>query len=947
MKRLEIDLLGAFSVRLDGERVNSFGADSARALLAYLAMHPGSPVDRETLANLLWSEQPTQEGLRNLRQALLRLRRALQEDEEDSAAHLHVTRAALQLTLQPADRIDISEFTCRVEAAQSCDFSQPILLQDGVLMPVGDRQTVADRQTVGISSLETAARLYRGDFLEGFHFESEPFEEWSARERENLRCRAMDIFQQLALIYEQTGNLARTRYFAQRQITLEPWREEAHSQIMRSLAADGQRSAALAQYEQCRKVLLAEFGIQPNPETRNLYLTILHGQVRTRPPQPALALPVQALPAPVSSFIGREQELHSILDLLAQPNCRLLTLIGLGGVGKSRLAWQVAAQIDPADYPGGVSIVSLEGLDTPEQIASAISRACGLWLNDVSNLQQQLLQSLRDQKMLLVIDHFDRLITTNAPALLHQILEQAPGVKLLVTSREPVRLRMEWLFEVHGFPCTAPGDEQSSAGSPVARLFEQTARQVQPGFRLTDANLPDVLRVGCLVDGLPLGIEMAAAWSNQFSPQQIADEIEKNLDFLSIDRRDLPDRQRSMRAAFDYSWGLLQPDEQQALRKLAVFHGSFYPPAVQAVTGISAQLLHNLITRSLIHSGPSGSLSIAAVLRPYLREKLESGAEEARQTRLAHARYYGELLADQGALLKGGQQETALTVLTTELDNIRAALRWIVANPAVALPPLAAMEGLFLLFYMRSWFKEGQALFGALAESLKKQNGVAEPPLSLACRGRAYTCQGWFSYLMGDLVQANQQFNLGITDLRQVEPGIALAYSLSYYSVTLLDAGNYAAAGALCQEALAISQSLDDHYSAAICLDILGRRAILTNELNLARHYCLQSLAESEAARDPWSTAFSLQYLGEIGLAKGNYAQARKYLDQSLSIRQSTGDLRGAGLTLTALADVAAQRGDLAGARLTYQRALDLFKQIGYYPGVVQALAALDELPAD
>ena len=387
MEQLSISLLGAFRVTRDGEPITDFEADSARALLAYLAMHAGTAFPRTALAALLWPDQPEADALHALRQALNRLRRAIGDQEADPP-FLTITRTTVQFNPGSRYWLDVAAFSDLISA---CKHHPHRRLE--ACRPCRRR-------------LAQAADLYRGDLLAGFFWNSTPFEEWLLLERESLHRQAIDALYHLAACHEQREEWDAVLHYARKQIELEPWREEAHRQLMRALALSGQRSAALAQYQTCRRILAAELGVAPTAATEALCAQI-EAETLAPHPQPPHNLPTQLTP-----FIGREAELEQIAERLNHPDCRLVTLVGLGGVGKTRLALQIARECQNT-FPHGVCFVPLTATHSADTLATALAQRLGIHTHSGERLTPQLVNYLKGKDLLLVLDNLEHLTSGN------------------------------------------------------------------------------------------------------------------------------------------------------------------------------------------------------------------------------------------------------------------------------------------------------------------------------------------------------------------------------------------------------------------------------------------------------------------------------------------------------------------------------------------------------
>ncbi|UCC75796.1 MAG: GNAT family N-acetyltransferase, partial [Anaerolineales bacterium] len=619
MADLSLSLLGRFHVTLHGEAVTGFESSKVRALLAYLAVEAHRPHRRDSLAALLWPDWPDRAARSNLRNALANLRKAI-GDRHATPPFLHITRETMQFNTASDYWCDVTVFANLV-AAQGSD-------------------------PAAIEQLEAGLALYGGSLLEGFFLKGCPvFDDWSLLVRERLQRQALAALHRLAAYYEQRGQYEQACEYARRQLELEPWQEEAHQQVMRLLALSGRRGAALAHYETCRRLLNEELGVEPAAETTKLYQAIKEGRelpAQERLPAPApppAAVVKHNLPLQLTPFVGRKAVLAQIADRLQDPECRLLTLVGPSGSGKTRLALEAAAaRLD--DFQHGVYFVSLAPLESIEGIVPAVAMALGLpfYAQPAGRPQpqprQQLLDYLHHKTMLLIMDNFEHLL--EGLDLLLEVLKTAPQVKILVTSQATLNLQGEQVFPVPGMdlpewevPEDAGATLDDAAQYSAVELFRQSARRAQPGFALSDDNVADVIRICHLVQGMPLGILLAAAWVGVLTPVEIASEIGQSLDFLEAQLRDLPQRQRSMRAVFDHSWRLLSEREREVFQRLSVFRGGFTRQAARQVAGASLRQLRALVEKSLLQRDPQGRYGVHDLLRQYAAQRLAEVDGEA------------------------------------------------------------------------------------------------------------------------------------------------------------------------------------------------------------------------------------------------------------------------------------------------------------------------------
>ena len=806
MAQLSIDVLGSLQVSTADTPITTLESARVRALLVYLAVEADRPHRRETLVGLLWPEYPEDAARHNLRQALFNLRLML-GDRTASPPYLLITRDAIQFNRQSDYSLDLDKFN---DYFNTCEENLPQCKEDC---------------SIHASRLEEMVKLYRGEFLQQFFLEdSTEFEEWAVMQRENLHQRVLEAHNYLANYYELHGDFKNGQRHALRQLELDPWREEAHRQLMRVLALDGQRSAAIVQYETCRRVLAEELDVEPSAETRELYDQIRLGTISPKTGQVTQdsSTPVHNFPVQLTPFVGREVELAALGQLIANQECRCITLVGPGGMGKTRLAIQVAEK-HLNEFSNGGAFVALASVGSIDGVISAIANAIKFTFFGPSDPKEYLIGNLQEKQMLLVLDNLEQLLLENPldgniTELLIEILKQAPGIKLLVTSREALNLQEEWLFEVQGLAFPEIAQMGGYDGFDAVTLFAQRARHAFPRFGLNEENRMEVARICRLVEGMPLAIELAATWMRTLTPAEIAVEIESSLDFLSTTMRDLPERHRSMRVVFDRSWQMLSPEEQQVLRILSVFRGGFQRQAAEQVAGATLSILSTLVNRTLLRRAAAGRYELHELVRQYAEAQL---ASDPQVNKMAHERHYAFYLALAEAAeheLKGRNQLEWLGRLEQEHDNLRAALVWalksddFVCGDGELVLRLAAALRWF--WRMRGHFHEGRDWFKAALQ--------CSPDSRTAARASALLGVSLLENAIGDLAAARSPAEESLSIFRELDDQDCLAEVLITAGFTKLWQGDLESAQAWTREALDIYRKIGDPWGIAHALYRLG-----------------------------------------------------------------------------------------------------------------------------
>jgi predicted ATPase/DNA-binding SARP family transcriptional activator len=882
MARVALALLGPVQVSIDGATVKSFPYDKVIALLAFLVVEAGRPQRREALAALLWPEDDSAAARHSLSQALFRLRGLLADSADQPLVSL--TRHTVQLSVAAehwADVIAFGDLLARRARHQH---------------PVGQLCSEC------VDGLRQAVELYRGDFLEQLSLpDAVDFDEWVLPRRAAFRHQVLNALDELVDYHDRRDELREAASCARRQIALEPYREESQRRLMSLLARSGERSAALLHYERYRQLLREELGVEPDAATASLFQRIRdsgEGLLAA----PGTVSPLQRryrLPVPLTPFIGRRTEIARLTEHLFDTKARLTTLIGPGGIGKTRLALQAAATASET-FADGACFVPLAGVPNGHRLAPAIADALALQLRGSGSPREQLLDFLRDRELLLVLDNFEQIL--DEAVLVSRLLDRAQRLQVVVTSRERLHLQAESVFDVEGLDVPPGGETENLERYGAVELFIQSARRVRSSFNPYPAELQAVGQICRLVQGMPLAIELAAAWVPVLSCVEIADELTSGLDLLTSEYRDLPERHRSIRRVFDRSWQMLNAFDQDVFKRLAVFHGGFRRDAAERVVGWALPSLTTLVSKSLLSRNALGRYEIHALLRQYAAEQLELTPDLAVDARDQHAAYYLSLLAQSAEPLQGGQQVTVLASLNAEVDNIRAAWRWASKRGNVS-AIAAASRGLSLLGELTGRYAETEAAFVEAVRGVESAavSGPAEERVRALTLARLLAFQGGNTYRLGGFETA----------------------------ISLLD------------RAIERLRGLDSPRDLGLALNLRAVGAHLRQDDVAEQSYLAKSIDLLTCAGERWGLAYSLNDLGLVRHRLGDAPEAKRLCQQSLELFADMGDRRGMAFALHNLGLIAFGRNDLATARRYLSECLAVWRSLDYHWGVAGALYQL------
>jgi predicted ATPase len=643
-----------------------------------------------------------------------------------------------------------------------------------------------------------------------------------------------------------------------------------------------------------------------------------------------------APPEYATPFVGREQELAQLISWLRGPSGRLITLTGPGGIGKSRLAVEVVSRVSRG-FTDGVWFVPLAGIDSIAHIALAIARALDFAFRGPKDPEEQLLDYLREKDLLLVLDSFEHLL--EGIDLLERIVTTAQRVRLLVTSRERLKLPGEHRLDLGGV--AVPGEGLGVPASCASvELFTALAKRSQPGFVLSEDDVPSVVRICTSVGGIPLAIEMAGAWVGTLSCAAIAEAVERNVDLLGGSRSDLPERHRTPRAVFDHSWSLLHHSEQRAFARMSVFRGGFAREAGMRVAGASQALLSALADKSLLRKDATGRYHVHELLRQYADEALRASTHSLCEVADLHAEYYTSLMEHRAAEMRRGDT-AALTLIEGEIDNVRLACCRILERRRPG--DIERMLGSLRPYYdAQCLFAEGEELSRRSAEALAPDPGA--PADSRRTYAVALANRAGFLNRLGRGKEAVPPAREALVLLRDLGADRDAAFAANVLGIAYADVGDHASAERAFGEALALFEETDNLRGIGNVLGHLSQIAHENGEFDKERDLHERRLDVFRRAAYPRGVRDSLYGLGVLHLALSEAAEAHARFDEYLGLCREAWDRRGEAMALMNLAFAEAMLGCTNGVSERLQQSRKILCELGDGRGVGEVLATHGEV---
>lgn len=917
MPQLLITSLGALGFSLDGQPLDGFDYDKVRALLLLLALEPDRAHTRAALCALLWPDSPERGARASLSQALTRLRKALPA----GVAETMLLADNDSVRINPAAGITLATDVHRFERALDAAEAHP------------HRTWKLCAHCAGL--LRDAVALYRGDFLSGFSLpDSDTFEEWAQARREQLRQRALAAHERLARRAEWCGDWPAAIAHARRQTELDPLNEAGHRELMRLLALAGQGAAAQHQYEALRQRLVDELGIAPDAATQRL-----QARLTAREELPRDVAPESRLLQPPNALIGRDDDVAALVAQLRAGDARLLTLTGPGGVGKTRVAQQVAMTAC-FDYAQGVYFVALAALADAARVAPAVAAALGLRDQQADAVYAHLQRA----HALLVLDNFEHV--ADAAPFVAGLLERCPAVTVLVTSRAALRVRAErvWPISPLALPALEAGT-QLIADAPAVRLFVDRARALHPGFALTSANAADVAQISRRLDGLPLALELVATQADTLAPDELARRLVTRLPALAAGPRDLPGRQQTMSDTIRWSVDLLDAEAHAVYACAGVFAGGFTPDALQAVCGeglAGAAAVRQLEHASLVRADSAGGGQRFVMLETVREHALQelaardraAGASDGAHAR--HAAYFAQLAYDARPHLTGPQLGRWLDRIERELDNIRDAVAWCQVHAPEQ--GLRMVSNLARFWVLRGNMREARAWLDAL---LARIDADTAQPEALAEGVRV--C-GFLALRLHDFTAARVCMDDALRQYQALEDEHSISLVFSNIGILEMELGNYAEAESLQRRSLALANQVGYGWNVASSLNNLAETLRLQGKFEESRACFAASVEKYRELGDLSSAMSASSNMATVLRQMGDNAGAQQRYEAALDVLAGLGDNLRLAHAILGLAQLAAYRADLDEARRRYRACISLFHMLQYEANALIAVFQLGQV---
>ncbi|MCW3054532.1 MAG: ATPase-like protein [Chthonomonadales bacterium] len=924
---LTITLFGPMQVHVHGRPLPHLRSRKVLWLLALLALRHGRPVEREWLIGALWPDTDRTQALASLSVVLSELRRGLGDQRDRLRSP---DRRTLLLDLEGVE-VDLVAFDVAIVSKRS-------------------------------EALKQAVALYRGPLL------TDCAEEWIWQERQVREQECLRALQTLGDSALTVGDYGGAIDYYRRAVNLDPFQETALRGWMEALAKSGNRNGALQVYREFVALLHGNPGAAADEETSALYHRLRTEVRRQAGPPHAVTTEAAAndadlsvrvsgtLPHPLTDLIGREDEKYEVAAILR--SSRLVTLTGPGGVGKTRLALEIANESvhDSALYPDGVWLVSLESLAEGRLISAQIAAGLGLREGSGRNLMESLTDHLRTKRLLLVLDNCEHLLAASAEVTAH-LLRECPQIRILVTSRETLGMMGETIWQVPSLATPDLAHLPSGRatllrvlmGYESVQLFVQRAQTCRQDFVLTDRNATATAQICAQLEGVPLAIELAASRIKALTVEQIAARLNDRLELLTSGNRTANSRQQTLRATLDWSYALLSAAERLLLERLSVFAGGWTLESAEQIgqeTNLKPKQVLNLLTglldKSLVvfeQGETGGRYRFLETVRQYASERLQMSGRTG-EIRKLHRDWYTRLAEEADRELNGPEQGRWLQRLEREHDNLRAALSWHPEGEEDRETELRLVSSLWQFWDIRGHHTTGRHF---LQRALQKP----EAEQVTVARARALTGAGALALRQGDLTEARSWHQQSRSVFGRLKDSKGIAASLANEGVVAWTQGDIAEAKALLEESLRLRREAGHQPGIAVALQSLGQLVQWQGDYAKAKSLYEESLSLLMQLGNEIDIAFVLNNIGNLCLLQSDYTTARMWFEESLSLRRKLGDRHGIALATASLGLAAKLLNDYMSAQTLLEEAQTIFKELGDLRGEAMTLSNLGMLMSD
>jgi len=887
-------------VSSNGEPI-ALGGQKRRALLAVLLLEANQVVSSDRLIDALWGEDPPDTARNTIQVYISQLRKLLPDGALETAP------PGYRLVIE-ADSVDLFEFMRLSEEGRTA-------------LRAADAVGAAD-------ALRAALALWRGAPLADLPWE--PFAQAEIVRLEELRLAALEDRIEADLALGRHGQLV---IELERLVAEQPFRERLRAQLMLALYRSGRQADALAVYQRARRTLVDELGIEPSESLRQLERAILAHDPALNVPQ-AVAMSPRRAPTPPTPLLGRERELAGLADVVRRDDTRLVTLTGTGGIGKTRLALELVRRLAP-EFRHGSAVASIATLREPTLVAGAILEALGI--PEVGpNPEEEVMRALADSELLLLIDNFEQVLP--AAGSIARLLDGTPGLKVIVTSRAPLRVAAE-----REVPVPPLADDEA------AELFIARAQAADPNFALSERNAGAVAEICARLEGLPLAIELAAARTKLLPPVALLSRLGNRLELLTGGRRDAPQHQQTLRMTLDWSYDLLEPDAQRLFAQLGVFSGGCTLASAEAVCGGEGSVLEGLsalVDESLVRQRETDAgeprFSMLEIVREYALERL-SQSGDGDETRRRHLEHFVSFAEEAEPKLADRDQISWFARLEDEHDNLRAALAFALDSDDSS-SALRLAVGVRRFWQIHGYLVEGrQALESALA---------ATPAVPSELRANALNMSGILAGEQGEFDAARVSFKAALEDAHAVGATRVISSALVNLGTLAFFGGELDAARDLYKESIEYFASLDDIRGQALAKENVGLMALTADDVPEAVTWLTAALELAREVGDDREIGAASRSLAAAMIELGDNARASSLLAESLALARELGEPHGIAVCLDTFAGLAATAGEVEraatlfgasdGARASIGAKRQPDQQILYDRWLARTLAHLD-----